>query len=85
MTRSSSSSRPTSGSRAPRAAASVRSRENSERSGVSFDFPAVAFSFRSARMSSRAPARRMPFSDRIVAAVLLSSRISPSRMCSVPM
>jgi hypothetical protein len=83
--RASSSSRPTSGSRAPRAAASVRSRENSERRGVSFVFPMFAFSFRSWTMSSRTAERRMPFSARIAAATHFSSRMRPRRMCSVPM
>ncbi len=85
ITRTSSSSRPTSGSSTPREAASVRSRENSESSGVSLDLPALDFSLSRPTMSSRTAASRMPFSLRIAAATLCSSRIRPSSTCSVPM
>ncbi len=61
-TRSSSVSRPTSGSSWFFMAASVRSRLNSASSGVSFGRVGAVFSFNSCTMSSRTLASRIPFS-----------------------
>ena len=58
---------------------------SSESSGVSLVLPTFAFSFRSWTMSSRTDVSRIPFSPRIPAATLFSSRMRPRRMCSVPM
>ena len=65
-TRSSSTARPTSGSRRFFSAASDRSRLNSASSGVSLTRVTVVFSFRSCTMSSRTAFSRIPFSDRMV-------------------
>ena len=85
IARSTSSSRPISGSSTPLAAISVRSRENSDRKGVSFFLSLRFFSLSRYSRSSRAVDRRMPFSTRMREASDFFSRSSPSRMCSVPM
>ena len=83
-TRSSSRSRPTSGSSRFFIARSVRSRLNSANRGVSLTRVSVVFSFNNCTMSSRTVLRRIPFSTRIDAATQRSSRRRPNRTCSVP-
>src|SRR5215831_2292565 len=84
MTRSTSDSRPTSGSSAPSEAACVKSRLNSARSDVSLGREAVVFSPVVRDSSSRNAERRRPRSIRISAPKHFSSRKIPSRRCSVP-
>ena len=78
-TRSSSCSRPTSGSSWFFIADSVRSRLNSASSGVSLTRVSVVFSLRSWTMSSRTVFRRIPFSMRMDAATERSSRRMPEQ------
>src|SRR5882757_832225 len=84
MTRSTSPSRPTSGSREPSEAACVRSRLNSASSEVSFGRAVVVFSPDVRASSSRNVERRSPRSIKISAPKHFSSRKMPSRRCSVP-
>src|SRR5215469_12200617 len=84
MTRSTSPSRPTSGSSEPSVAACVRSRLNSARSEVSLGREAVVFSPVVRDSSSRNAERRRPRSMRISAPKHFSSRKIPNRRCSVP-
>ena len=84
MTRSTSPSRPTSGSREPSLAACVRSRLNSASSDVSFGRAAVVFSPDVRANSSRNVERRSPRSIKISAPKHFSSRRIPSSKCSVP-
>src|SRR5689334_12292693 len=87
ITRSTSPSRPTSGSSWLSMAAWVRSRENSDRRDDSRLEPrwGWAFSCVLRASSSRMALRRSPRSCRISAAKHFSSRNNPSRRCSVPM
>src|SRR6202171_2780279 len=84
MTRSTSPSRPTSGSSEPSEAAWVKSRLNSARSEVSLGRAAVVFSPEVRASSSRRVERRRPRSIRISAPKHFSSRRIPSSRCSVP-
>ena len=86
-TRSTSTTRPTSGSSRFFAAAADRSRLNSASSGVSLSLTraGVLFSFSNCTMSSRTDFSRIPFSERTVDATERSSRRMPSSRCSVPM
>src|SRR6266702_1269238 len=83
MTRSTSPSRPTSGSSAPPVAACVKARLNSERSEVSLGRVAAGFSPEVRASSSRRAERRSPRSIRISAPKHFSSRKIPSSRCSV--
>src|SRR5216684_916696 len=84
MTRSTSPSRPTSGSSEPSEAAWVKSRLNSASSDVSFGRAAVAFSPEVRANSSRKVDSRSPRSINISAPKHFSSRRIPSSKCSVP-
>ena len=84
-TRSSSTERPTNGSRLFLVAASDRSRLNSASNGVSFTRLTAVFSFKSCTISSRTVFNRIPFSERTIDATERSSRNIPSSKCSVPM
>src|ERR1700730_1472511 len=84
MTRSTSPSRPTSGSSEPSEAACVKSRLNSASSEVSFGRAAVVFSPDVRASSSRSVERRRPRSIKISAPKHFSSRRIPSSRCSVP-
>ena len=84
ITRSTSPSRPTSGSSEPSEAACVRSRLNSASSEVSFGRAAVVFSPDVRASSSRSVVRRRPRSIRISAPKHFSSRRIPRSKCSVP-
>src|SRR6266568_3663617 len=83
MTRSTSFSRPTSGSSEPSEAACVRSRLNSASKDVSFGRAAV-FSPDVRASSSRNVESRRPRSIKISAPKHFSSRRMPRRRCSVP-
>ena len=84
-TRSSSASRPTSGSSWLSSADCVRSRENSESSELSRCRCGAAFSWLLRASSSRMLLSRNPRSCKISAAKHFSSRSNPSSKCSVPM
>ncbi len=84
ITRSSSRSRPTSGSSWPSRAACVRSRLNSASREVSFGRAAGVFSPALRASSSRSVDRRSPRSCKISAPKHFSSRRIPSSKCSVP-
>src|SRR5215470_9840465 len=84
MTRSTSFSRPTRGSREPSAAALVKSRLNSAISEVSFGREAGVFSPLVLASSSRNEESRNPRSINISAPKHFSSRKIPSSKCSVP-
>src|SRR5215469_10562573 len=84
MTRSTSPSRPTRGSREPSVAACVRSRLNSASNDVSLGRDAVVFSPVVRDNSSRNAESRSPRSIRISAPKHFSSRRMPSKRCSVP-
>src|SRR5229473_8067229 len=84
MTRSTSFSRPTSGSSVPSPAACVRSRLNSASSEVSFGRVAVVFSPEVRANSSRSEESRSPRSIKISEPKHFSSRRIPSSRCSVP-
>src|ERR1700732_4465306 len=84
MTRSTSFSRPTSGSSEPSEAACVRSRLNSASREVSFGLAAAVFSPDVRASSSRNVERRRPRSIRISAPKHFSSRRMPRSKCSVP-
>ena len=83
-TRSTSRSRPTSGSSWPSSAACVKSRLNSASREVSLGRDAGAFSPALRASSSRKAERRKPRSCKISAAKHFSSRRMPSSKCSVP-
>ena len=85
MTRSTSPSRPTSGSSWLSMAAWVRSRENSAKRDDSRWRCGAAFSCVLRASSSRMVERRRPRSCRISAAKHFSSRSKPNSKCSVPM
>src|SRR5690242_4237364 len=87
ITRSTSPSRPTSGSSWLSMAACVKSRENSDSREDSRLDPrcGCAFSWVLRASSSRMALRRSPRSCRISAAKHFSSRSNPSSRCSVPM
>src|SRR5713226_2338048 len=84
MTRSTSFSRPTSGSSEPSDAACVRSRLNSASSEVSFGRAAAVFSPDVRASSSRRVESRSPRSIKISAPKHFSSRRMPRSRCSVP-
>src|SRR6266404_3249838 len=84
MTRSTSPSRPTSGSREPSEAACVRSRLNSASREVSLGRAAAVFSPDVRASSSRSVERRRPRSINISAPKHFSSRRMPRSRCSVP-